>query len=834
MEKVERRFIEPVREFDMMQRSRSFFQHLIKSAEVQAERLLIHHGLLVIFIGFLLGRAVILTDLTPFALPFFAAVFMVKRDKSLFAMLSMALGAMTQSPVTLIYIAGSIILFLAVQGVVGKYVDNKLTLLPYSVFVAAAGIRLLILAATLGELTLLDYAMTGVEAGLSLILTMIFFQSMPLLSVRRRHQALRNEEIISFIILLASVMTGTIGWVVYGLSVEHMLSRYFVVLFAFIGGAAIGSTVGVVTGLIMSLANVASLSQMSLLAFSGLLGGLLKDGKKAGVGFGLLLGTILIGLYHDTGTNLSVTVMESLIAFAAFLVTPQGFILKLSRYIPGTAEYSNEQQKYLRKIRDVTADRVEQFSNLFQTLSHSFTDHGLVKQAEDSTQEVDYFLSNVTESTCQSCFKKEYCWTKNFDTTYDLMTQIMQGTEQKTLQQNHGLLRQWKKHCTKPEKVMDRIEQELLVVQANKKLKRQMQDTRLLVADQLMGVSKVMEDFAKEIKRERDNHELQEEHILEALESIGIEINHVEIYSLEEGNVDIEMSIPYCNGRGESEKVIAPLLSDILEENIVVKREECATYASGYCQVAFGSAKKFVVETGAAHVAMGGGWISGDSYSMIELGTGKYALAISDGMGNGERAHMESNETIKLLQKILKSGIEEKVAIKSVNSILALRTTDEIFSTLDLAIVDLQDASSKFLKIGSTPSFVKRGDKVLKIEGSNLPMGMFSEFDVDVISEQLKAEDLLIMMSDGIFEGPKHVENYDLWMKRKIKELKTNDPQEIADVLLEEVIRTREGHINDDMTVVVAKIKRNLPKWAAIPAYTKAGLSQVNKAQQTM
>ena len=42
---------------------------------------------------------------------------------------------------------------------------------------------------------------------------------------------------------------------------------------------------------------------------------------------------------------------------------------------------------------------------------------------------------------------------------------------------------------------------------------------------------------------------------------------------------------------------------------------------------------------------------------------------------------------------------------------------------------------------------------------------LFREFEVDVVSEQLKAGDLLIMMSDGVFEGPKHVENYDLWMK---------------------------------------------------------------------
>ena len=106
-------------------------------------------------------------------------------------------------------------------------------------------------------------------------------------------------------------------------------------------------------------------------------------------------------------------------------------------------------------------------------------------------------------------------------------------------------------------------------------------------------------------------------------------------------------------------------------------------------------------------------------------------------------------------------------------------------------MIDLQNASAKFLKIGSTPSFIKRGSKIIKIQASNLPMGILQEFEVDVVSEQLKAGDLLIMMSDGVFEGPKHVENYDLWMKRKIQELQTDDPQEVADLIMEEVIRSR-------------------------------------------
>ena len=34
---------------------------------------------------------------------------------------------------------------------------------------------------------------------------------------------------------------------------------------------------------------------------------------------------------------------------------------------------------------------------------------------------------------------------------------------------------------------------------------------------------------------------------------------------------------------------------------------------------------------------------------------------------------------------------------------------------------------------------------------------------------------------------------------------------------MEEVIRSRSGYIEDDMTVVVSKIKHNTPKWASIP-----------------
>nr|WP_241657792.1 stage II sporulation protein E [Anaerobacillus alkaliphilus] len=785
-------------------------------------------GFLIFIIGFLLGRAMILSEMLPFVLPFFATVFLVKREKAPIAMLALIAGAITVIPINGAYSFISILGFLVLYRLFNKLYENKIRLLPYLVFSSVVSTKIILTYIFTGTITNYDWLVTVVEGGLSFILTMIFLQSVPIVTERKRKHSLKNEEIVCLIILLASIMTGTIGWLAYGMAAENVLARYLVLIFAFVGGAAIGSTVGVVTGLILSLASVASLYQMSLLAFSGLLGGLLKDGKKVGVGIGLLVGTLLIGLYGEGSGAITATVMESLVAITIFMVTPRSLIMKLAKYIPGTTEYWKEQQQYLRKFRDVTAGKVEQFSTLFQTLSNSFSNVNLPAEIEDPEREVDYFLSNVTEKTCQMCFRKQQCWTKNFDKTYNYMQDIMVSCEDEgTI--NKRLKADWSRYCLKGEQVVHVIQQELNQYHAGKKLKRQLLESRRLVADQLLGVSKVMGDFAKEIQKERENLQMQEEQILDALHDAGVDIGHVEIFQLDEGNVDIEISVP-TNEHGECEKVIAPMLSHILEEQIVVKKIEKSMYANGQTNVSFGSAKQYVIETGIATVAKGGAWISGDSYSTMEIGSGKYAVAISDGMGNGERAHLESNETLQLLQNILQSGIEETVAIKSINSVLSLRSTDEIFSTLDLAMIDLQDASAKFLKIGSTPSFIKRGEKVFMIEASNLPMGIINEFDVDVVSDQLKAGDLLIMMSDGIFDGPKHVENSEVWMRRIIKEIEATEPQAVADIIIEQVIRTGDNRIEDDMTVVVAQVKRNLPKWATIPMYQTSSLKR-KKAQ---
>ena len=557
MEKVERRLMEPIADLGMgktHQAINRFFHRFSSRLQI----FLLHKGLMYALIGFLLGRAIILSEVLPFALPFFGAVFLMKRDKALLAGLALIAGGVTVSVEVSFIITMSIIGFFIIKRLLSYFLKDQLKTLPFVILTTVAIVRIGYSFMTNSTLTIYDYMMAGVESGLSFILTLIFLQSIPLISARKYKQTLKIEEIICIMILLASVMTGLVGVTYQGLQAEHIFSRYIVLLFAFIGGSSIGSTVGVVTGLILSLANVGNLYHMSLLAFSGLLGGLLREGQKLGTAIGLLIGTVLISLYGQGSADLMTTLLESMIAILLFLITPKAITGRLAKHIPGTNEHTQEQQQYVRKIRDVTAHRVDQFSQVFQALSESFATFYDKDEVDDDQRETDLFLSSITENTCQHCFKKEKCWVDNFDTTYDYMEKVMHETKQQTYQNNVKLKRDFHRHCSKANKVEETIEEEINYFQANQKLKKEVQESRRLVAEQLLGVSHVMKDLSKEIKREQENHFVQEEQIRDALQNFGIEIVNVDIYSLEQGDVDIEMSIPFCNGHGECEKINRP------------------------------------------------------------------------------------------------------------------------------------------------------------------------------------------------------------------------------------------------------------------------------------
>src|SRR5699024_6222606 len=224
------------------------------------KEIFIEKQVLLLLVGLLLGRAVILFNISPFAIAFIATAWAIYQKRMFAITMFVILGALTYSVEQAVFISLSAAVFFLLTQFVKERKNIRLLML--FVFISTAVARLFLYSLP-SQITVYEGLHLLIEGILGIVLLLIFMQSLPLLALKRYQPALKSEELICIVILLASVLTGLIGWQMYGVQLEHVFSRYIVLILAFVGGAAVGSTVGVVTGLILSLANVANLYQMS-------------------------------------------------------------------------------------------------------------------------------------------------------------------------------------------------------------------------------------------------------------------------------------------------------------------------------------------------------------------------------------------------------------------------------------------------------------------------------------------------------------------------------------------------------------------------------------------
>jgi stage II sporulation protein E len=764
--------------------------------------------------AFFLGRAEILGEITPFALAYYAVILRFKKSAAQKVKLALTAGFIAAHGIFSNWwvILAMLVLYHAIHRILSKNKALEFGAIPLVVFLVDAAVRLTAAVAH-GDLSRYALLMGVVEAFLATVLTMIFIQSIPVFTFQRGVKELRNEEIICLVILMASVLTGFTGLALGNISLVNIFSRYLIMLFSLIGGAGVGAGVGVVTGIILSMSSLTAVSQIGLLAFSGVLGGLLRDAKKIGVGLGFMLGTAILTVYVADMSQLVTGLEESAAAFALLFLTPKSLIEQVARYVPGTHQHTLSQQDYARRIRELMDHRIREVSNVFQELSNTFSQIS-VGHVRPPDELLNKTLEHVSQQVCSGCFKREQCWGKHFMETYQGMVDSLTLIDIDGHLESRNLAPALRKRCIKTEPITQALNRAAEFVKRDAKWQAMLAESRDLVSAQLTGVAKIMSELAGEIRKENHLSADQEEHIMAALEQLGLTIRTVDIISLDEGKVEIEVTYAGCGDYNECAKVIAPLLSEILGENITVaqKRSE----AEGFCTVTLTSAKVYQVEVGVASAAKDGKMLSGDSFTSLDVGNGKYAVAVSDGMGNGERAMQESSAAIRLLQQMLKAGFDEKLAIQTVNSVLLLRSQDEIFTTMDLALIDLYSAKTEFLKIGSAPSFIKRGTKVFPINGANIPIGILQEIEIQAVEADLEEGDLLILVSDGVYDAAKLGDQTEAWLKQQIECMEIEDPQAIADVLLELAVRMNNGEIHDDMTVLVAKISKFQPEWSTI------------------
>lgn len=332
--------------------------------------------------------------------------------------------------------------------------------------------------------------------------------------------------------------------------------------------------------------------------------------------------------------------------------------------------------------------------------------------------------------------------------------------------------------------------------------KRRMIENREILAEHLEEVAQIMTHLAEVSYQKVNLSHKKQKQIIQVLKANGIQVKTICLIEQMNHLMEVSIQMSSCRNKHFETMDVAGILSVILNKRLVPSRNSMLSLTEETEIYLFEEEARYDIFSGMAKAIKEGESISGDNYSLMNMGDGKYMCAISDGMGSGEKAYEDSALLIDLLEKLLEAGFDDKMAIQMINGILIAYHEKQNMSTLDLCKINMRDGLGTIFKAGGCDSYVKRENSVEIIKGNSLPMGIFHEMELTETKIQLRAGDYLIMITDGILDGLLR-EDASIVLQHFIQENCLQNPREIANHILQYVIRTSKGHIKDDMTVCV-------------------------------
>ncbi|HHU64147.1 MAG TPA: stage II sporulation protein E [Clostridiales bacterium] len=652
-----------------------------------------------------------------------------------------------------------------------------------------------------------DFSLLLLE-GLSIpMLAYLFQKGCSVLVSKWKRKMLTTEEQISIGIIVILFVCGFFDFRPLGVSVKNVLGLVLVLLFSYIGGPGTGTVMGILVGLTMTLSSInpypIAIINYGICAMTA---GLFRGLGKMGSGISFLLANAVVTYYINRSTSVMIPVGEIIVALAILLLIPKGVIDRISKYTDISMYKKYMENMYSKEIKELTTDQLKEFSRVFVELARTFKKIGGGKI--EKNQDVTGFLNHVVEKTCSQCVLFSTCWQRDFYNTYNVFFDSLERLEDSGNIDKASIPVDLIKKCIKVDDIVRQMNATYELYTLNHKWKTRLSESKELVAQQLEGIARSIDELAAEVSMDITFKDEISEVLHFAMDRAGVAVDSITVGENKDGKLEITLTPIQCKGTFRScISHIEHTVSKAVGRKMVCK-SDCKQPGKirHRCILQFYEADSFEVVTGVCRRSKLKDGVSGDSYSFGYIRNGKYMLILSDGMGTGLKAREQSEATVNLIEQFMEAGFGKDITIKTINSALLLRNNDESFATADICFIDLVDGLGEFIKIGAPPSFIKRGDGVQTIKASTLPIGILMDIKVENSYTKLKADDFIIMMTDGVLEANKNCTDTEAWMKEVLMDIKTKNPQQMSELIMETALKYCGGNLEDDMTVMVARL----------------------------
>lgn len=604
------------------------------------------------------------------------------------------------------------------------------------------------------------------------------------------YTGLSPEELGCLMIVINIVLGGMYRISLFGVSLGGILAAALILSTSKYGGIIAGVSSGV-TAALMTLFAGRDAQLCLIYAVCALTAGLVTSLGKYIELCSFFICAVSLSLLLEPTSKTAAFITEMLIGCIIFAILPKSVGIRLSKIFtcfPQISVNNDLNRAVTMRLKEAAAGIKDVKITVDEVASRL---EGL------NTPGFSSVLTDTESEACVGCKWQSNCWQAKRENTLENIFIMIKTIKANGTLSPSALPEEFKGKCLRREKFCEALTKSYLSFASFTEANGRIQQIRQAIGDQFEGIASMLDELALDFSNGVTFDNAAALTAVTALKNIGIVADECSAPVDKYGRMKINLKLFKANETVLNKRDIMRVLSLACERNFsppVIKKTAGETFIS------ISERARLRIDIGVCQKSAAAGDLCGDAYSYFSDGSGHFIMILSDGMGTGSRAAVDSAMASNLMSRLIKSGFGFDCALSILNSSMLFKSTDESLATVDIASIDLFSGETEFYKAGAAPSIVRRSGRTGKAASTSLPIGILSDVAFDKAEIKLSSGDILVLISDGAsFDGTE-------WLRDETERFSNGTAQDLADRLCELAASRRRDAHTDDITVMTAVI----------------------------
>lgn len=409
------------------------------------------------------------------------------------------------------------------------------------------------------------------------------------------------------------------------------------------------------------------------------------------------------------------------------------------------------------------------------------------------TASFEQICDDAADRACKNCPNNMVCWGQKYDLFKGEFIRLVKLVRSGNVLTEQSMSPLAAEECTGRAAVIRAVNDaysQYLNVAADE---RRIRELRRIYTEQLSSVHDILEDMGYSAGRGVGKNRTAEKRVEKALADCGLKTPTAFISHDRRGRLLLEA---YGSGELKTDKeFLGELLINALGTELELPE---VSGSGGRIRVTATERTQYSAEIGVFQLCKGKNRVCGDCYDSFTDPSGQLYIILSDGMGSGSRARIDSALACSMISKLLKSGISLSAALETVNTSLLVKSADESFATLDICRIDLNTGECMVFKAGASTTYIKCADRLVRATLASPPAGAGGRLTVPAQRFTVGNGDVIIMTTDGASVDEE-------WLSHELSV--RCDPKELSERIAR-TARSAENGREDDISVIAVAVGR--------------------------